>query len=139
MEAMKQNFLVHGFFKNRGYESSSDLGKDEIAQLPGTTPIKTFTFDSKQLFDRADTAKPKNQKTLRAAGQFLTDTEFGIAVVVVSAGGSGDAQKDLVLTQAPAMVVRDYSLAISPLTTGNSRLWVSAKERARLRNSPGAP
>jgi len=108
MEAMKQNFLVRGFFKNRGYESSSDLGKDEIAQLPGSTPIKTFTFDSKQLFDKADTAKPKNQKTLRAAGQFLADTEFGIAVVVVSAGGSGDAQKDLVLTQARAMVVRDY-------------------------------
>ncbi len=108
MEAMKQNFLVRGYYKKRGYESSAELEKNEIPQLPETSPLKTFTFDSKQLFDKLDTAKPKNQKSLRAAGEFLADTEFGVAVVVVSAGMTGDAQKDLVLTQARAMVVRDY-------------------------------
>src|SRR6202171_2886937 len=108
MEAMKQNFLVRGFFKKRGYENSADLEKNEIPKLPETAPLKTFTFDSKQLFEKLDTAKPKNQKSLRAAGQFLTDTEFGVAVVVVSTGSTGDTQKDLVLTQARAMVVRDY-------------------------------
>jgi len=108
MEAMKHNFLVRGYYKTRGYEDSSDLVKNEIAQLPEITPLKTFTFDSKQLFEKADTAKPKNQKSLRAAGQFLADTEFGVAVVVVSTGMTGDAQKDLILTQARAMVVRDY-------------------------------
>jgi phospholipid/cholesterol/gamma-HCH transport system substrate-binding protein len=108
MEAMKQNFLVRGFFKKRGYESSSDLEKNEIAKLPDSAPLKSFAFDSKKLFDKADTAKPKNEKSLRAAGQFLADTEFGVAVVVVSAGMTGDEQKDLVLTQARAMVVRDY-------------------------------
>ena len=108
MEAMKSNFLVRGFFKKRGYEDSSELSKNEIPQLPSTAPLKTFTFDSKQLFDKVDSAKPKNQKSLRAAGQFLADTEFGVAVVVVSTGPTGDAQKDLVLTQARAMVIRDY-------------------------------
>src|ERR1700719_3446486 len=108
MEAMKQNFMVRGYYKKRGYENSADLEKNEIPQLPETAPLKTFTFDSKQLFDKQDNAKPKNQKSLRAAGQFLTDTEFGIAVVVVSTGATGDTQKDLVLTQARAMVVRDY-------------------------------
>jgi phospholipid/cholesterol/gamma-HCH transport system substrate-binding protein len=108
MEAMKQNFLVRGFFKKRGYESSSDLEKNEIAKLPDSAPLKSFAFDSKKLFDKADTAKPKNEKSLRAAGQFLADTEFGVAVVVVSAGMTGDEQKDLVPTQARAMVVRDY-------------------------------
>jgi phospholipid/cholesterol/gamma-HCH transport system substrate-binding protein len=108
MEAMKQNFLVRGFFKKRGYENSADLAKNDIPQLPEATPLKTFTFDSKKLFDKQDTAKPKNEKSLRAAGQFLADTEFGVAVVVVSAGTTGDEQKDLVLTQARAMVVRDY-------------------------------
>ena len=78
------------------------------ARLPDSAPLKTFTFYPKQLFEKMDTAKPKNQKTLRAAGQFLADTEFGVAVVVVSAGMMGDVQKDLVLTQARAMVVRDY-------------------------------
>ena len=55
-----------------------------------------------------DTAKPKNQKSLRAAGQFLADNEFGVAVVVVSTSMAGDTEKDLVLTQARASVVRDY-------------------------------
>lgn len=108
MEAMKSNFLLRGYFKNRGYENAADLSKNEIPQLPATAPLKTFTFDSKQLFDKVDTAKPKNQKSLRAAGQFLADTEFGVAVVVVSTASTGDTQKDLVLTQARAMVVRDY-------------------------------
>ena len=108
MEAMKHNVLVRGYFKKRGYENSSDLEKNEISELPKTAPLKTFTFDSKELFDKVDTAKPKNQKTLRTAGQFLADTEFGIAVVVVSTGATGDSQKELVLAQARAMVVRDY-------------------------------
>ncbi len=108
MEAMQHNVLLRGYFKKRGYENSSDLAKNEIPQLPQAAPLKKFTFDSKQLFDSVDTAKPKNQKSLRAAGQFLADTEFGIAVVVVSTGTTGDTQKDLVLAQARAMVVRDY-------------------------------
>jgi phospholipid/cholesterol/gamma-HCH transport system substrate-binding protein len=111
MEAMKQNVLLRGYFKKRGYENSSELAKNEIMELPHTAPLKTFTFESKQLFDNLDTAKPKNQKSLRAAGQFLADTEFGVAVVVVSTGSAGDTQKELVLTQARAMVVRDYLVA----------------------------
>jgi outer membrane protein OmpA-like peptidoglycan-associated protein len=108
MEALKKNFLLRGYFKNRGYENSSDLAKNEIASLPHAEPLKTFTFDAKQLFDKIDTAKPKNQKSLRVAGQFLADNEFGIAVIVVSTSMAGDSQSDLVLTQARAMVVREY-------------------------------
>ena len=111
MEAMKQNVLLRGYFKKRGYENSAELAKNEIMELPHTPPLKTFSFESKQLFDNVDTAKPKNQKSLRAAGQFLADTEFGVAVVVVSTGSAGDTQKDLVMTQARAMVVRDYLVA----------------------------
>src|ERR1700730_860100 len=111
MEAMKQNVLLRGYFKKRGYENSSELAKNEVVELPQAPPLKTFTFESKQLFDSVDTAKPKNQKSLRAAGQFLADTEFGVAVVVVSTASAGDTQKDLVLTQARAMVVRDYLVA----------------------------
>jgi phospholipid/cholesterol/gamma-HCH transport system substrate-binding protein len=111
MEAMKQNVLLRGYFKKRGYENSSELAKNEIMELPRTSPLKTFSFESKTLFDNVDTAKPRNQKSLRAAGQFLADTEFGVAVVVVSTASAGDTQKDLVLTQARAMVVRDYLVA----------------------------
>ena len=62
MEAIKQNFPLRGFFENRGYESSSELAKNEIPQLPQRAPLKTFTFNAKQLFNKVDTAKPKNQK-----------------------------------------------------------------------------
>ena len=55
-----------------------------------------------------DVAKLRNQKSLSAAGRFLADNEFGVAVVVVYTSMAGDTQKDLVLTQARAMVVRDY-------------------------------
>lgn len=108
MEALKKNFLLRGYFKDRGYENSADLVKNEIANLPNVEPLKTFTFDARKLFDKVDTAKPKNQKTLRAAGQYLADNEFGIAVIVVSTSMAGDAEKDLVLTQARAVVVRQY-------------------------------
>ena len=108
MEALKQNFLLRGYFKKRGYEDSADLGKNEIANLPEASPLKTFTYEPQRLFDKIDTAKLKNQNSLGAAGRFLAGNEFGIAVVVVSTGRAGDAQKDLVLTQARAVVLRAY-------------------------------
>jgi phospholipid/cholesterol/gamma-HCH transport system substrate-binding protein len=108
MEAMKHNFLIKGYFKSRGYEDSAELAKNEIEKLPEGAPTKEFTYSAKQLFDKQDSAKLKNQKSLNAGGEFLANNQFGFAVVVVSAGMEGDAQKDLVLTQARAMVVRQY-------------------------------
>ena len=108
MEALKQNFLLRGYFKKRGYEDSAELAKDEIASLPEASPLKTFTYEPKNLFDKIDTAELKNQGSLSTAGKFLAGNEFGVAVVVVYTGATGDTQKDLVLTQARAAVVRAY-------------------------------
>jgi phospholipid/cholesterol/gamma-HCH transport system substrate-binding protein len=108
MEAMKHNFFVRGFYKNRGYENSAELAKNEIEQLPQGTPVKAFSYSANQLFDKHDSAKLKNQKSLNAGGEFLANNEFGFAVVVASSGTAGDTQKELVLTEARAMVVREY-------------------------------
>jgi hypothetical protein len=108
MEALKHNFFLRGYFKSRGYEDSTDLARDEIERLPQGTPVKEFTYSAKDLFDKQASARMKNQKSLNAGGEFLADNQFGLAVVVVSAGMEGDTQKDLVLTQARAMVVREY-------------------------------
>ena len=108
MEALKHSFFVRGYFKSRGYEDSAELAKDEIERLPQSVPAKEFTYPAKQLFDKQDSSKLKNQKSLNAGGEFLANNQFGFAVVVASTGMEGDTQKDLVLTQARAMVVREY-------------------------------
>jgi len=104
---MKHNFLLRGFFKNRGFEDSQDLTKFEIAKLPGATPSKTFTFDSKKLFNDADKSKLKNGKLLAEAGKFLEQEQFGLVVIAASTGMKGDSKTDKMLTEAQAFVVRD--------------------------------
>jgi phospholipid/cholesterol/gamma-HCH transport system substrate-binding protein len=108
MEALKHNFFLSGYFKKRGYEDSGDLAANRIGGLPAAAPLKTFTFTAKQLFDARDSAKLKDQKALKAGGEFLAKNSFGVAVVVVSSSMEGDTQKDLVLSEARAMVVREY-------------------------------
>jgi phospholipid/cholesterol/gamma-HCH transport system substrate-binding protein len=108
MEALKHNFLLRGFFKKRGYEDETELTKDAIAHLPAAAPAKRFTYDSEKIFDKPDTAKLKKPKVLNDAGQFLENSRFGLAVIAVSADMKGDSDKDRTLTQARAMVVRDY-------------------------------
>jgi phospholipid/cholesterol/gamma-HCH transport system substrate-binding protein len=108
MEALKHNFLLSGYFKKRGYDDSAELSANQISGLPQGEPVKAFTYTAKQLFDSQDSAKLKNQKSLNAGGEFLAQNAFGFAVVVVSTGMEGDTQKDLLLTEARAMVIRKY-------------------------------
>jgi phospholipid/cholesterol/gamma-HCH transport system substrate-binding protein len=108
MEALKHNFFLSGYFKKRGYEDSAALTANQIARLPKSIPVETFTLSGKQIFDSQESAKLKNQKLLDTAGKYLAQNQFGLAVVVVSAGREGDTQKELLLTQARAAVVREY-------------------------------
>ncbi len=108
MEALKHNFLLSGYFKRRGYEDSSSLTANEISKLPPGIPLKAFNYTADQLFDSRDSAKLKNQKSLNAGGEFLARNQFAVAVIVVSTGMEGDTQKNLLLTEARAMVVREY-------------------------------
>ncbi|HKN20051.1 MAG TPA: MlaD family protein [Terracidiphilus sp.] len=108
MEALKHNFFLSGYFKKRGYEDSSDLAANKISGLPQSTPVKIFAYTARQLFDGRASAKMTDRKTLKAAGDFLAQTQFGLAVIEVSTGMDGDTQKDLVLTEARAMVIREY-------------------------------
>src|ERR1700676_4813634 len=80
-EALKHNFLVRGFFKNRGYENAGDLTKYQIAKLPVGPSVKTFSYEGKQIFDKPDTAKLQNEKVLNEAGKSLKKTTFCLVVV----------------------------------------------------------
>jgi len=108
MEALKHNFLLSGYFKKRGYDNSEELTANTIDALPQGAPLKSFIFTARQLFDAHDSAKLKNQKILNASGEFLAQNQFGFAVIVASTGMEGDNKKNLVLTEARAMVLRDY-------------------------------
>ncbi len=108
MEALKHNFFLRGFFKERGYESAADLRKNEIAQLPDKPTEKKFDYEAKKLFDKPDTAKLKSEKTLNDTGDFLQSNRFGVAVIAAYTDMKGDSQTDRLLTEARAMVVRDY-------------------------------
>jgi phospholipid/cholesterol/gamma-HCH transport system substrate-binding protein len=108
MEALKHNFFLRGFFKERGYESAADLRKNEISQLPDKPAEKKFDYEAKKLFDKPDTAKLKSEKTLNDTGDFLQSNRFGVAVIAAYTDMKGDTQTDRLLTEARAMVVRDY-------------------------------
>src|SRR6266576_6329752 len=108
MEALKHNFFLRGFFKERGYESAADLKKNEISQLPEKPAEKKFDYEAKKIFDKPDTAKLKNDRTLKDAGDFLQSNPFGVVVVAAYTDMKGDSQQDRLLTEARAMVVRDY-------------------------------
>ncbi len=108
MEALKHNFLLRGFFKTRGYEDSTDLTKHEIPQLPAKPAIRKFDYDANKIFDKPDTAKLKKEKLLNDAGKFLEENRFGLAVVADYVDGKGDTDKGQLLSEARAMVVRDY-------------------------------
>ena len=69
---------------------------------------KKFDYDARKIFDKPDTAKLKNEKTLNDTGDFLQSNHFGVAVIAVYADMKGDSQTDHLLTEARAMVVRDY-------------------------------
>jgi outer membrane protein OmpA-like peptidoglycan-associated protein len=107
MEAAKHNFLMSHFFHKRGYEDSADLTKNEIPQLPSAPAVKRFSWEGPRLFDKADAAKLKDAKALNEAGTFLQANPFGLAVVAGYAD-KGDSAQEKIVTEARAMVVRDY-------------------------------
>jgi hypothetical protein len=129
MEASKHNFLLSGYFKKRGYADYADLAANSISGLPQGAPSKAFAYTVKQLSDHRDSAKLKDQKTLNAGGEFLAVNQFGFAVVVVSAGMEGDTQKELILSQARAVVVREYLIQNFEFDDSHLRTLGMGKQR----------
>ena len=107
MQALQQNFLLRGYFNKRGYSDTTELKQDAVARLPSGPRAKEFDYDATRVFDKPDSAKLKDKKLLDEAGHYLEDNEFTQAVVT-SSEVKGDSDKDRVLTEARAKVVRDY-------------------------------
>ena len=107
-EALKHNFLLRGFFKNRGYEDSEELKRNAISGLPGGAPKKNFEYPASKLFDKPDDSKLKSGKLLDEAGKFLEQNAYGLVVVACYADMKGDTGKERQLTEARSVVARDY-------------------------------
>ena len=107
MDALKHNFLLRGFFSQRGYEDSTELARYEIPSLPRGPYAQRMTIDGQKVF-ASDSAKLKQTKPLDEAGHALESGPFGLAVVVARGGVMGDSDELRVLARARAMNVRDY-------------------------------
>jgi outer membrane protein OmpA-like peptidoglycan-associated protein len=107
MEALQHNFLLRGFFEKRGYNDTSELTEHAVSRLPAQKPAKEFEYNPKEIFDKPDNAKLKNKKPLDAAGKYLEENPFGLAIVA-SSEAKGDTDKVRLLTEARAKVIRDY-------------------------------
>jgi phospholipid/cholesterol/gamma-HCH transport system substrate-binding protein len=107
-DALQHNFLLRGFFKNQGYTNPAEITEHEVAGLPKEQAVKSFDFNPKNLFDKPDAAKLKNEKSLDAAGQYLQSQKFGLAVIVATTGRTGDSEQDRVLSEGRSFVVRKY-------------------------------
>jgi outer membrane protein OmpA-like peptidoglycan-associated protein len=130
MEALKQNFLLKGYFKKRGYEDSEELAAHAIDRLPQGAPAMAFTYLPKQLFGGHDSFKLQNQKSLNEGGDYLAKNPFGFAVVVVSSGLEGDSQKELELTEVRAIVIRKYLVEHFAFDDGQIRTLGLGKQSA---------
>ncbi len=108
MEALKHNFLLRGFFKDRGYFDSTELAKYTIADFPAQSAAKQFVIDGKNLFDKENTAKFKKSKLLDPVGDFLEQNSFDLVIVAAYSSEKGDNEENVTLTQARAAVVREY-------------------------------
>ena len=133
-DALKHNFLLRGFFNKRGFADPAEIQKPSIKQLPEGELQKVFTFESKHFFDD-DSAKLKNEKSLKEAGEFLQTMNPALAVVESSAGPKGESAKDRELSQARAYAVRSYLL--DHFTLDDARLKIigvgKSKSDATLR------
>jgi hypothetical protein len=110
MQALKQNFLLRGYFDKRGYEDSGELTRQAIAQLPSRAPSKAFEYPVDELFDKPDNAKLQHERQLKEAGSYLEQAKYSLAVIAVSSV-LGDTQKERALTQAKSAVIRNYLVA----------------------------
>ena len=114
MEALKHNFLLRGYFKDRGYFDSAELAKYTIPELPAQAVTKKFVIEGKNLFDKETTAKFKKSKLLDPVGEFLEQTQVELVVIAAYSSEKGEADENITLTQARA---QQWCVNISAITS----------------------
>jgi|GEM_PF-176233 len=116
MEALKHNFLLRGFFRDRGYWSELELTENELQTPPSDRTARGFTFQASELFDADDAdAKLENEKKLNRIGEYLLDHPDSLVVIESYTSRIGERENNLKLSRARAVAVRNYLASRFPL------------------------
>jgi len=109
MEALKGNWLFHGFFKDRGYTDQGELAKNELTKVPsGYSAQQKFVVRTKDVFDDPNHADIKHEKKLESVGKALEGKDFKLVMVEAFRGVEGSKDVNLQLSRAQAFAVRNY-------------------------------
>jgi phospholipid/cholesterol/gamma-HCH transport system substrate-binding protein len=130
MEALKHNWFFRGFFKDRGWFDSSELTAHAITETPQRPVTKKFILDGDRLFDNPDDAKLDKEKMLDEVGKFLEANPFELVVILAYKGLKGDAEENLKLTQARAMVIREYLVSRFRIDDGRIKTRGMGEDRS---------
>jgi phospholipid/cholesterol/gamma-HCH transport system substrate-binding protein len=126
-EALKHNFLLRGYFHKRGYTNPAEVQKHAVEKLPAQSPQKVFNYADKQLVDKPDSVKLKNQKALNEAGEYIEEAKPGLVIIESSTGPKGESEKDQQLSEARADAVRSYLLDHFNLEDQRLKIWGKGK------------
>lgn len=108
MQALKQNILFRGYFKDRGYKDAAELTKAEIAIMPEAATMKAFEFSAGDLFESPQSMKLTDKRKLTEVGTYLETHPFGLVVIQAFTSHKGAQEANLLLTQAQATGVRAF-------------------------------
>jgi hypothetical protein len=145
MEALKRNFLVRGFFNDRGFFNLADISPDAYRQgaltRDGARAAVRVWLGANVLFE-ADPERPGNER-LSAAGQAKLDSAIatfidrlpGSALMIEGYAKQGTVDEIYLRARVRASLVRNYLVGkfqLDPSMTGVMPLGADAEDGVAL-------
>jgi len=137
MEALKHNLLLaRGTSRSVATKTPANWRRMQLIACRKQHP-QGVHLSGEAAFRQARFGQAEKSEIVKRWREFLANNQFGFAVIVASSGMEGDTQKDLVLTQARAMVVREYLVENFGFDDSQLRLWEWANRPTRVRMPAG--
>jgi phospholipid/cholesterol/gamma-HCH transport system substrate-binding protein len=115
LTAAKSNFLLRGYFQDRGYFNATDIATNQFDEPVNGRIVQEYTFTAGELFGKDYSARLKRQDPLYAVGVYLMNQNYSLAAVRVYLSEVGGEAENLQLSQARAYVIREYLAKNFPL------------------------
>jgi outer membrane protein OmpA-like peptidoglycan-associated protein len=109
LAAAKSNFLLRGYFVDRGYWTDAELEKHQLDEPITARVQKEYTFNMHELFDKGKfNARLKKTDPLYAIGVFLMSQPHSLVGIRVYVSEVGKSEENLQMSRARAFVIREY-------------------------------